>query len=186
MSLLTLPEELIHLCLFNVVAHKPLGPPQPIIVLALTCRAFNAVVSSSAFKARIFRLMFDVGAIKRRLFHPRDSDLADELQRCCYILNSIRKGDIDGSDDSIADLDDALVSSYFLMLCNDGKNYAQLHHAGLDSLVDNFVRTRLWLGRETNQGWPLDNEHNSCALWLMWMTLTKRSSFSFFCYSIIC
>ena len=92
--------------------------PQPIIALALTCHAFNAVVSSSAFKARIFRLMFDVGAINRRLFHPRDSDLANELQQCCYLLNSIRKGDIDSSEDSIAHSDEALVSSYFLMLCH--------------------------------------------------------------------
>ena len=73
-----------------------------------------------------------------------------------------------------------LILAYLLMLCNDGKNYAQLEHAGLDTFVDNFIKSRLWEGRETNQGWPLDNIFKSSALWLMWMTLTKRWSFSFF------
>jgi len=66
------------------------------------------------------------------------------------------------------------------MLGNDGKNYAQLEHAGLDAYVNKFIMTRLWEESESNQGWPLDNLNNSLALWLMWMTLTKRSSFLFF------
>jgi len=178
MSLLTLPEELIQLCLFFVIAHKPLSPPQPLITLALTCQSFNLVVSSHAFRARIFRLKFDVGAVTRRLYHPRDSDLAEELEHCCNILKCIRKGDVTEWEDST--VDDTLILAYLLMLCNDGKNYAQLEHAGLDTFVDNFIKSRLWEGRETNQGWPLDNIFKSSALWLMWMTLTKRWSFSFF------
>jgi hypothetical protein len=112
--------------------------------------------------------MFDVGAVARRLFNPRDTDLADELHRCCDILKVIRKADPQF-------LDSTLCASYFLMLSNDGKNYAQLEHAGLDAYVDMYVRNNLWEGRETNQGWPLENSFdNSCALWLMWMTLTKQ------------
>jgi hypothetical protein len=175
MSLLSLPDELIHQCSFHVIAHDPLGPPHALIPLALICRAFNLVVSSHAFRARICRLMFDVGAVSRRLFHPRDSDLADELHRCCNLLKDIRRGDVTESEDSF--VDDTLASAYLLMLSNDGKNYAQLEHAGLDAYVNKFIMTRLWEGSETNQGWPLDNFINSIALWLMWMTLTKRWSF---------
>ena len=178
MSLLTLPDELIHQCSFHVVAHDPLGPPHSIIPLALICRAFNLVVSSHTFRARICRLMFDVGPITRRLFHPRDSDLADELHRCCNVLKEIRRGDVT---DPV--VDDILPSTYILMLSNDGKNYAQLEHAGLDAYVNKFIATRLWEGRETNQGWPLDDMNNSCALWLLWMTLNKRWSFSFFFFT---
>lgn len=173
MSLLRLPTELIHQCSFHVIAHDPLGPPQAIITLALTCRAFHLVVSSHAFKARVCRFMFDIRPVTRRLFHPRDSDLADELHRCCNVLKEIRRADV--AADSVDSLvDDTLLSAYFLMLSNDGKNYAQLEHAGLDAYVNKFVKTRLWEGSEENQGWPLDNFINSVAMWLMWMTLTKR------------
>ena len=171
--LLRLPNELIHQCSFHLLAQSPLGPPRDLLTLALTCRTFNLAVTSISFKARICRLMFDVGAIARRLFNPRDTDLADELHRCCNVLKAIRKAD------PIL-LDDTLSASYFLMLSNDGKNYAQLEHAGLDAYVDNFVRSKLWEGRGTNQGWPLDNFDNAHALWLMWMTLTKRWFFPFF------
>lgn len=176
MSILTLPDELIHQCSFHVVAHDPLGPPHALIPLALISRSFNLVVSSHAFRARIYRLKFDVGAVTRRLFIPRDSDLADELHRCCNILREIRRGDVTESEDPL--VDDTLSSAYTLMLSNDGKNYAQLQHAGLDAYVDKFIMTRLWEGSETNHGWPLDNDNNSIALWLMWMTLTKRWFFS--------
>ena len=135
-------------------------------------------LGKEGFKARICRLMFDVGAVTRHLFLPRDSDLADELHRCCNILKQIRRGDVQESDKSV--VDDTLTSAYLLMLSNDGKNYAQLEHAGLDAYVDKFITTRFWEGSETNQGWPLDSSDNSFALWLMWMTLTKRSSFLFF------
>lgn len=173
MSLLSLPDELIHQCSFHVVAHEPLGLPHALIPLALICRAFNLVVSSHAFKARIYRFKFDVGAVTRRLFMPRDSDLADELQRCCNVLKEIRSGEVTESGEDPV-VDDTLISAYLLMLSNDGKNYAQLEHAGLDAYVDKFIMTRLWEGSETNHGWPLDNFSNSAALWLMWMTLTKR------------
>lgn len=182
MSFLTLPDELIHQCSFHVVAPNPLGPPHVLIPLALTCRALNQVVSSHTFRARLFRLMFDVGAVTRRLFNPRDSDLADELERCCMVLKEIRRGDVTESVESL--VEDTLWSAYILMLSNDGKNYAQLEHAGLDAYVREFIMTRLWEGRETNQGWPLDNINNSNALWLMWMTLTKRWSFSFLFFII--
>ena len=178
MSLLTLPDEIIHHCCFHVVAHDPLGPPHAIIPLALICRSINLVVSSHVFKARICRLMFDVGAVTRRIFHPRDSDLADELERCCNVLKEIRRGDvIDSEEDPL--VEETLIAAYILMLHNDGKNYAQLERAGLHAYVDNFITTRLWDESETNQGWPLHNIQNACALWLMWMTLTKRWSFLF-------
>jgi hypothetical protein len=178
MSLITLPDELIYHCSFLVIAHNPLGPPSSLLTLALICRKFNAIVSSHAFKARIFRFMFDVGPVTRRLFHPRDSDLADELQCCCNVLSNIRRADVAETEDPM--LDHTLISAYVLMLSNDGKNYAQLEHAGLDAYVNKFITTRFSEGRETNLGWPLDNYRNSMALWLMWMTLTKRWSFLLF------
>jgi hypothetical protein len=57
-----------------------------------------------------------------------------------------------------------------MMLENDGRNAAQLEHAGLDSYLDIFVRTRLW--DDKSHGWPTDNTASACALWLVWMTTT--------------
>jgi hypothetical protein len=182
MSLLQLPTEIIHQFAFHLLASRPLDPPTALLDLALTCRSFSQIVSSKPFLAKLCRLKFDVASITRRCFNPRDRDLADELVRCCRVLREIRTGNIPETED-----DDTLVAAYVLMLNNDGKNYAQLQHAGLDAYVDNFVRNRLWKGRDSNQGWPLDTLNNSVALWLMWMTLTKRSVFffSFFAYLLI-
>ena len=170
MSLSILPNELISHCAFHLIAQSPLGPPNALIPLALTSRSFHHVVTANPFLAKICRLKFDVRPLTRRLFRPRDRDLADELVRCCRLIHEIRRADVAESD-SI--LDDTFMSAYILMLSNDGKNYAQLEHAGLHTLVDNFVRSRLWEGRHSNQGWPLDTPNNSVALWLLWMTLTK-------------
>ncbi|KAF8799856.1 hypothetical protein BYT27DRAFT_6848701 [Phlegmacium glaucopus] len=166
-----LPLEIISQFSFILLADQPLGPPHGLLPIALTCRSFNAIVTSKQFLAKLCRFKFDVRAINRRSFHPRDRDLADELIRCCFLLKEIRRADVAETESVV---DDTLWASYILMLNNDGKNYAQLQHAGLDAYVDKFVMTRLWEGRESNQGWPLDSANNSLALWLMWMTLTKE------------
>jgi len=173
-----LPVEIISQFSFHLLADAPLGPPHALIPIALTCRFWKDIVTSKPFLAKLCRFKFDVGPINRRSFHPRDRDLADELIRCCRLIQEIRRADVAETESVV---DDTLCAAYILMLNNDGKNYAQLEHAGLDAYVDKFVRTRLWEGREDNQGWPLDNMNNSLALWLMWMTLTK----GFFIYKFI-
>jgi hypothetical protein len=69
---------------------------------------------------------------------------------------------------------DALFTAFMMMLEDDGRNSRQLiQWAHADVFAETFVRKRLFQGRETNNGWPIENMENSCALWLMWMFTTE-------------
>ncbi|KAF8971877.1 hypothetical protein BDZ97DRAFT_1913764 [Flammula alnicola] len=112
---------------------------------------------------------FDVGAVTRRLFHPYTDDLAEQLVHACRLLQALRRRDVHD-----IDAGSHLFTALMLMLDNDGKNYAQLEWAGVHAYVGEFVKQKLWVGREANDGWPLDNQENACALWLMWLTIDRQ------------
>ncbi|KAM6491264.1 hypothetical protein JOM56_013503 [Amanita muscaria] len=84
-------------------------------------------------------------------------------------LSAIRHCNFDQDDPS-----SVLFATYIMMLDNDGKNRAQLEWAGIDAYVDTFLRTRMYDPGErmANNGWPVDDAANACALWLMWMLTT--------------
>ncbi|KAF8954210.1 hypothetical protein BDZ97DRAFT_1928581 [Flammula alnicola] len=168
-TLTSLPTELIHNIIYALVAHHPLGPPTAILPLLCTSKGLHAIASAPALLARIARLKFDVGAVTRRLFHPYTDDLAEQLVHACRLLQALRRGDVND-----IDADGHLFTALLLMLDNDGKNYAQLEWAGVHVYVDEFVQQKLWVGREANDGWPLDNQGNACALWLMWLTMDRQ------------
>lgn len=81
-------------------------------------------------------------------------------------------------DDELRDVD-ILPELYLLRLDSDGKNYAQLEYAGIRDFVRDFVLNRLYDDAELNDGWPLENAQNSCALWLMWMFTLKGAHHTF-------
>ncbi|KAF8893705.1 hypothetical protein CPB84DRAFT_1783210 [Gymnopilus junonius] len=153
-----------------LVAHTPLGPPAALLPLLLSSRALHATLTAPAFLARICRFKLDTAAVTRRLFTPHHPDLAEHLVHTCLLLQAIKTGDVDH-----VDVEDYMASALLLMLDNDGKNYAQLKHAGVHAYVDKFVENALVDGREENNGWPVHNEVNATALWLMWL-LTERDS----------
>ncbi|KAF6748348.1 hypothetical protein DFP72DRAFT_916481 [Ephemerocybe angulata] len=169
-----LPREILESIAYELVAQSPLGAPAPLIPLLLTNKAIYQALSMESgtpLYSHICRLKFDVGAVTRRAFTPGPRDLNGHLVQMCNLLRFIRSGD--SSDE--AELEAQLTLAYVAMLDNDGKNRAQLQHAGIVGFVDRFVRTRLNEGMEENDMWPQANVLNACALWLMWMFTTRES-----------
>ena len=64
------------------------------------------------------------------------------------------------------------------MMDDEGRNRAQFKQAGIEAVVDRFVRRRLYDGLEQNGNWPQPSVGNSCALWLWWMFTTRGTSWS--------
>ncbi|PSR74766.1 hypothetical protein PHLCEN_2v9563 [Hermanssonia centrifuga] len=164
----------------------PLGPPAALIPLLLICKDIYLKLlppglshasgerPDQYFYARIFKFLFDSGAIDRRL-GPRPAysrNLAAQLLVYCPALKRIRSGNIHADT-----VQDDLWSAYFMMMENDGRNAAQLlEWAGLKAFVDRFVRTRL-LDGATN-GWPCENIINSLAVWLLYATTDEATIIS--------
>nr|GAT50202.1 predicted protein [Mycena chlorophos] len=168
--LCSLPLEILELVAFELTCLTPLGPPSALIPLFQTCKHLNRALSRNLLLySQIFKFKFDTSAVLRRCPKPTPAQYYDQLVLYCTQLHKLR-GQV------LADeCDDVLFSAYLMMLENDGRNAAQLQHAGLDSYLDNFVRNRMWNGRGSAQGWPTDNTANACALWLVWMTTTETS-----------
>ncbi|KAF7312095.1 hypothetical protein MIND_00221800 [Mycena indigotica] len=165
----TLPLELLELIAFELTCLTPLGPPSALLTLLLTCKSINNALSRSmVLYSRIFHFKFDTSAVQRRAFNPTPAQYFDQLVLYCTQLQKLR------SQVRADDCDDVLFSAFLMMLENDGRNAAQLEHAGLDSYLDVFVRSRLWDGRASAHGWPTDNTANACALWLVWMTTSEK------------
>ncbi|KAF8164417.1 hypothetical protein BJ912DRAFT_1049229, partial [Pholiota molesta] len=194
-----LPHEILQHILFLLVAQTPLGPPSALIPVRLTSKALDAVAGSAALLRRVFRLKFDAGAVTRRLFDPSAQDLAAQLVASCRVLRSLRKGLPARPGDDAADagmgsgsgettmrgsvererevdmgVEDTLFGALLLMLDNDGRNFAQLEHAGVHAYVDAYVARRLWDGARDNAGWPVEDAAGACALWVMWLTIDRE------------
>ncbi|KAJ7194231.1 hypothetical protein GGX14DRAFT_586818 [Mycena pura] len=167
--LCAVPREVLERIAYELACLTPLGPPSALIPLLLTCKTVNARLSrNKALYSQIFRLKFDTSAVRRRAFEPTPSQYYDQLVLYCTQLQKLR-GQVRADD-----CDDVLFAAFLMMLENDGRNAAQLEHAGLDSYLDIFVRSQLWNDRYTAHGWPTDNTANACALWLVWMTTTEQ------------
>ncbi|KAJ7133407.1 hypothetical protein C8R44DRAFT_899892 [Mycena epipterygia] len=166
--LCAIPPEILEHIAYELTCLTPLGPPSALVPLLLTCRTVNGQLSANAaLYSRIFRFKFDSGAVKRRSFHPTPNHYFDQLVLYCTQLQKLRE--LVRADDC----DEVLFGAYLMMLENDGRNAAQLEHAGLDYYLENFVCTRMWDSRQLADGWPSDNVASACALWLMWMTTTE-------------
>ncbi|KAJ7094715.1 hypothetical protein B0H15DRAFT_830610 [Mycena belliarum] len=167
--LCTVPPEILEHIAYELTCLVPLGPPAALIPLLSTCRAIHNQLSwNASLYARIFKYKFDSGAVKRRAFDPKPYQYLDQLIMCCRLLQKLRG--LACADDCA----DVLFGAYLMMLENDGRNAAQLQHAGLDSYLDVFVRTRMWDSALSSHGWPNDTVASACALSLLWMTTTKE------------
>jgi hypothetical protein len=180
-TLQSLPLEILDLIAFELVAFQPLGPPSDILPLLCTSSHFQHALSpgtNPVLFARIFRHKFDTRAIERRAFTPSHVQCVEQLVHYCRTMQVLRSGDVYvrprgtviGGYDNDRSAVDAMFTAFMMMLEDDGKNARQLQEwAFADVFVERFLRRRLYENRERNDGWPLENSPNSCALWLMWM-----------------
>lgn len=174
-----LPITILHHIALDLLAITPLGPPTLLPTLRLTSRLF----SHPDFIKAVFALKFDVRAQERRAYTVRGIDALDQMKRYCAALAVFRRGDVwyhpDYDDEYAADVDveTALWTAYVMLLENDGKNRAQLEHAGVLVFVDRYVRLRMYEG---SMGWPLETTETACALWILWMVETDGISILFF------
>lgn len=167
------PSEILENIALEVVFLDPLGPPKGLVPLLCTCKEVYDVLAFDRcynLYARIMKVKFDLGAVRRR-FGPksiRSTNLALQLKKYCLNLQDIRHGDIYSPR-----VHDILRTSFFMAYENDGKNAYQLEWAGLDGFVDRFVRARLCEDVVQHNGWPAESSVNALALWLMWFTTTE-------------
>ncbi|EKM61870.1 uncharacterized protein PHACADRAFT_248766 [Phanerochaete carnosa HHB-10118-sp] len=169
-----LPLDILQNIAFEVAIAEPLGLLDDLVALLQTCHHVHCLLSStytynSYLYGRIFRHKFDSGSAARRFGDTAmySRNLCSQLYDYCTALRCIRSGNISASTDVIKK---TFWSSFFLLIENDGKNYAQLQWAGLGDFVDRFVRERLWDGHDEHHGWAVDSAVNSLALYLMWYT----------------
>ncbi|KAH7886386.1 hypothetical protein F5I97DRAFT_1879916 [Phlebopus sp. FC_14] len=147
-------------------------PPSALVPLLLTCKHIHTslgIRDNCHLYARIFRTRFDETAPLRRLgdYGSSAPGLASQLIAYCYVLKTIRTGDIHAQD-----VLPTFWSCFSMMMENDGMNRCQLEAAGLPDFVDRFVRQRLY--EDCENGWPTQNQLNSLALWLLWFTTTEE------------
>ncbi|RDB15915.1 hypothetical protein Hypma_003505 [Hypsizygus marmoreus] len=196
-TLLSLPLEILDTITFALTSLQPLGPPSILLPLLLTCKYTHALLSphsNPGLYARIFRYKFDAVPVLRRAFEsePSPTQYVDQLMRYCTALRVLRRGNVfvgsmgdvwgvqerwDEEDMgvSVGGLGDVLMTGVVMMMEDEGRNVRQLvQWAGADVFVDRFVRGRLYDGAHANAGWPVENEVNACALWLMWLLTTEE------------
>ena len=165
--------EVLQKILIHATAISPIGPPKEWLNLVLTCRHFRNCLScnSGKFFGTIFAQKFDIAAPVRRLGEAVVWNSAKlEMQRRFDAMNIFRKRRLDD-----ASLTEAFWIA-FLMWEDSGrnqKNIKQLLNASLPSFLELFLRERLYLGADTNNGWPFANERNSLAVALLWMTASS-------------
>lgn len=175
--------EVLQKILIHATATSPIGPPKEWFNLVLTCRHFRDCLSCNSGKlfSTIFSQKFDIAAPVRRLGEAVVRNSAKlETQRRFDAMNIFRKRRLDD-----ASLTEAFWIA-FLMWKDSGrsqKNIKQLLNASLPSFLELFLRERLYLGTDTNNGWPLANERNSLAVALLWLTASS-SMFLFIIFTI--
>jgi hypothetical protein len=161
--LFAIPQELLERIALHLALSSSTGPPVHLIALLCTCKYVRHALSSTDLYSKIFRGMFDVDALRRRLgprtLHSRF--LVSQLKTYCTALRRIRHGDI-----FAPDVEDVLRTAFILLTENDGKNRAQLEWANTYGFVNSFVRRRLW--HDPVNGWPRDTPLHSLVLWVMW------------------
>ncbi|KAI9566351.1 hypothetical protein HD554DRAFT_2025645 [Boletus coccyginus] len=169
--ILRLPLELLEKVALALHDH-PSSPPSALLPLLLTSRHFHNALgfrNNKHLYTSLFRLSFDLSAPARRLGDLNALGLYTQLRANFNALRSIRRG----IDNIHADnLVHTFWTCFSMLLENDGKNRCQLDAAGLPDFVDAFLRQRLY--EDSIDGWPAENEINSLAVWLLWLTTTPE------------
>ncbi|KAH9897697.1 hypothetical protein C8Q73DRAFT_787944 [Cubamyces lactineus] len=167
-----LPHDVILTIFLEVATIDILGPPRHLPPLFRICRYIYNVLRANrkALYARIYRRKFDTRAAVRRLGANaiNNSALAFQLMKQTSALKRLRQGDLDSHN-----LTSDLWTAYLMFLENDGRNYEHLMtYAHIDTLIDRFMEVRLWSGRESNLGWPIDSTPGSLVVWMLWFTMS--------------
>jgi hypothetical protein len=190
---LSLPREILEHISYLLVAQDPLGTPSSLVPLLQTSRSIYAALrigGGTQLYAKICRLKFDCNPVERRAgWRPGREELEGHLVQMCELLRWLRKAgarrDVDGGGYGVdteldADVEAQFFVAFVAMMDDEGRNRAQLKHAGIEAVVERFVRRRLYDGLEQNGNWPQPSLGNGCALWLWWMFTTRGTSWSSF------
>lgn len=184
-SLSLLPQEVLEHIAYFVATECLVGPPSGLPPLLSACRTIHRCLSfdnNPLLYARTFGYKFDCQAAIRR-FGPRitvPGTLANELRKRCVLLKAFRNRfgtraeqteKQEGSSDMLHEL---LWLAYLMMLENDGKNEQQLkEYANLEAWLMEYwfddEGASLASHRISQDQWPLEDEKNSIAMWLLWL-----------------
>ncbi|KAG5653547.1 hypothetical protein H0H81_012356 [Sphagnurus paluster] len=166
----TAPEALRRIALFTVyTTDKVYGPPREFLNLGLVCRASYKILTmnSAPLYTEIFAANFDIAGPIYRLGKPTvQNNSKRELERRFTALKIFRGGDLDHPG-----LTDAFWVAYMMFEDSDSgqKNGKHLLDAGLLGYLNKYLRSCLYRGSESNNGWPIPNEQNSLAVTLFWL-----------------
>ncbi|OAX40985.1 hypothetical protein K503DRAFT_558481 [Rhizopogon vinicolor AM-OR11-026] len=174
-SFITTPTELLEKIVLLAVHQRRQGPPSILRSLRLTCRMSNNALSPESNSYLSFMLFVDRFDIPSPRRHSLSSQLPVdniecELRKRFRALQRIRRGDI-----ADPDILESLSTIYIMMLEDDGRNWDQLIWAELPSFMRRFLRERLMMGAETNNGWPTENEVNMLAVSIFWLMSRSES-----------
>lgn len=167
--------EVLQKILIHATATSPIGPPKEWFNLLLTCRHFRDCLScnSGELFSTMFAQRFDIVAPVRRLGESVVRKSAKlEMRRRFDAMKIFRRRRLDD-----ASLTEAFWIAFLMWEDSDmgQKNIKQLLNAGLPSFLDLFLRERLYLGADANNGWPVANERNSLAMALLWLTASPST-----------
>ena len=166
-SLSTTPPELLEQIALIAVRQRPQGPPCILRSLRLTCRMSNNALSPNSYLSfMLFVDRFDTHTSWRHFPRSRltTDSLERELRKRFRALQRIRRGNI-----ADPDILESLSTIYIMILEDDGRNWDQLLWAELPSFIRRFLRERLMMGADTNNGWPVENEVNTLAVSIFWL-----------------
>ena len=167
-SILRLPLCILEDIALAVAVDDGPGLPRDLIPFLQTCRLVNTQLSfkhNSYLYARLFRIMFDTIAVRRRFGDEvlYSQNLAEQLRTYCTALGRIQARDLQSPIDT-------LWQAFFMLMEDDGRNSAQLEKAGLRVYAEQYVRERLMDRSEESHGWPAESTANALALFLVWHT----------------
>ncbi|KAJ4487154.1 hypothetical protein C8J55DRAFT_487309 [Lentinula edodes] len=173
----TLPIEVLENISFYYVCPRVLGPPVPLTVILLLCKAVSRKLTAARhLYARVFKYKFSFSAIQRRGFEPRTGEWAWQLHRYTQVLRDVwnrrtRPGSEAYVDDVDFDVQGTMYVLWIMCLEDDGCNRAQMQLAGVYEWVEGYIRTEMY--KNVEKGWPIANAGNSCAMWVLWHLTSK-------------
>jgi hypothetical protein len=173
--LVNIPHDILQHIAFLGASSSVFELPNDLPQLLLTNSTIYQALSVHAcphLYANIFRTKFDLSANRRRFpAGLTNSSLAAEFVHRCRVLRRIRRHEMSGPD-----LRQDLWTILLMILESDGLNETQLSVAGFSRFILAFIRSSLPEDRASNAR-ALLSETNSLALWLFYLTLSRRMSF---------
>jgi hypothetical protein len=168
------PHNILFRIAFLSASSTIFDPLTDILHLSLTCRDIHDSLSVKAcpqLYANLLQTRFDTAAALRR-FRSVDmltsSSLCAEFVQRCRVLQRVRRGDI-----STTGLAQDLFTAAMMVLESDGLNEMQLSAVAFPQFISKLLRNRLPKAVECI---PFANEIDSLAIWLLWLTLSRRAS----------